>query len=125
MLTITDPLVLTLVRARLSQLSSGELFCGHSPKGSRSLLYDILNFLEIADNGFKWYSLRRGGATYFFSMHGSMDMCLYRGRWDHSRTAKIYITNGILALSEIEFSDRQRSLMNQGCAYLQTFIARH
>ena len=49
---------------------------------------------------FRPYSLRRGGATFWFAKHGSFDRLLVQGRWQAPRTARIYINSGLTALAE-------------------------
>ena len=50
------------------------------------------------------YSLRRGGATSFFQRTGLFDATMERGRWSARSTARIYITEGVAALSEMALS---------------------
>ena len=64
-LPIDDSLVLALCRRRKHQCSPGESFCGVTPHKARSLLAAALDVLGLAPFGYRWYSVRRGGATYF------------------------------------------------------------
>ena len=41
------------------------------------------------------YALRRGGATWHFGQFGSIDTTANLGRWEQSRTAKIYIQGAL------------------------------
>ena len=50
---------------------------------------------------FRPYSLRRGGSTFWFSKHGSLDRLLIAGRWQAARTARIYINEGLSVLAEL------------------------
>ena len=52
-----------------------------------------MDFLEL-----KPYSLRRGGATWFFEATGNLSLTLERGRWAHSNTAKTYLVSGLAAM---------------------------
>jgi hypothetical protein len=48
------------------------------------------------------FFLRRGGATFWFSKHGSLDRLLIHGRWQTPKTARIYINNGLATLAEMK-----------------------
>ena len=47
------------------------------------------------------YSLRRGGETAHFLQFGSLDKTVVRGRWQSTRTARLYVDEGIAALASI------------------------
>ena len=68
----------------------------------RSEFSRILTALELQEFQFRPYSLRRGGATFWFSKHGSMDRLLIQGRWQAPRTARIYINEGLATLAEMK-----------------------
>ena len=46
---------------------------------------------------FQPYSLRRGGATWHFAAGKSLDATIVRGRWQSSKTARIYIEDAVAA----------------------------
>ena len=106
--TIDDSFIAELCQRRLAQLSDHDLFIGHSPSVCRTKFHQLLALLQLQRFGFKWYSLRRGGATYNFGRHGNMGLTLQRGRWESSRTARIYITDGLQALNELTLTDDDR-----------------
>ena len=64
-----------------------------------------LKALKLEDFGFRPYSLRRGGATHWFSHHGSLDKLLIQGRWSAPKTAKLYINEGLALLAELRIPD--------------------
>ena len=74
----------------------------HSNNQWRKLFSNCLNTLGLESFEFRPYSLRRGGATSWFHKHGNMDRLLVLGRWQASRTAKIYINSGLAMLSELK-----------------------
>eukprot|EP00438_Fugacium_kawagutii_P009751 Skav227713 [mRNA] locus=C9067861:511:1566:+ [translate_table: standard] len=57
---------------------------------------------------FRPYSLRRGGATFWFTRHGSFDRLLVQGRWSAIKTAKIYINSGLATLAELRMPKELR-----------------
>ena len=54
---------------------------------------------------FRPYSLRRGGATWWFPKHQNLDRILVQGRWSALKTARIYLNEGLamLARTQIDF----------------------
>lgn len=61
----------------------------------------ILTALGLEKFQFRPYSLRRGGATFWFLKHGNLDRLLVQGRWQAPRTARIYINEGLAVLAEM------------------------
>ena len=63
--------------------------------------------LKLQEYAYRPYSLRRGGATFFFQHHGSFDRLLVQGRWGAAKTARIYLNDGLAQLSEISVPNSQ------------------
>ena len=70
-----------------------------SPGKWRGLFNESLCALGLEDYGFRPYSLRRGGATFWFSKHQSLDRILISGRWQTQKSARIYIHEGLSLLA--------------------------
>ena len=68
------------------------------------------------------YSLRRGGATWSFLQHGSMELVLLRGRWQSTQTARIYLQDAVAGLSDLQLSDEVRSRLRQHVLFLQGLV---
>lgn len=49
------------------------------------------DFFNLGPYNFVPYSIRRGGATYFYILFGSLDRVVTRGRWKDVNTARIYL----------------------------------
>lgn len=64
----------------------------------------ILSNLGFDTWDFRPYSLRRGGATHAFKLHGSFDKLLVQGRWQSSKTARLYLNEGLAVLAEMRLS---------------------
>ena len=75
----------------------------HTPQQLRLLLQQALLDVGLSLE-YKWYSLRRVGATAGFQARRSWDFCLSRGRWFHLRTAKKYINEGLALLGSCKLS---------------------
>lgn len=73
-----------------------------SPTKWRSLFSEAISSLGITEFGFRPYSLRRGGATWWFGKHHSLDQILVQGRWQAAKTARIYINEGLAILAELQ-----------------------
>ena len=50
------------------------------------------------------YSARRGGATWDFRSHGSLQATQDRGRWNSGRAARIYVNTGVADLAALNLS---------------------
>ena len=68
----------------------------------RRLFSECLSALGLEDFSFRPYSLRRGGATWWFQKHTSFDKLLVMGRWQASRTARIYLNEGLAMIAELK-----------------------
>ena len=91
---IDDAMLRRLLGVVLAGLPADARICPVGPPEFRRLFRGLLVLLGIADLGFTPYSLRRGGATEDFFIHGSLDRCLFRGRWNSLQTARLYIQTG-------------------------------
>ena len=72
-----------------------------SPGRWRQLFNEALSALQLTSFEFRPYSLRRGGATFWFTKHGSLDTILVQGRWQTPKTARIYLNEGLSVLAEL------------------------
>jgi len=81
-----------------------------NPASWRAKFNEALQALELMDFGFRPYSLRRGGATWWFARHHSLDKILLQGRWQAARTARIYINEGLSILAELSLPPSRPSL---------------
>ena len=70
----------------------------------RAQFSQSLNELGLSEFQFRPYSLRRGGATFWFQKHGSFDRLMVQGRWHAQKTARIYINSGVAALAEMRIN---------------------
>ena len=76
-----------------------------SPLKWRSLFSESLKSLGLTQYNFRPYSLRRGGATFWFQKHQNLDRILVQGRWLAHRTSRVYINEGLalMAKTQIDF----------------------
>ena len=76
----------------------------YHPGKWRLLFNEALKALHLTDFEFRPYSLRRGGATWWFSRHHSLDKLLVDGRWSAAKTARIYLNEGLSVLAQLKIS---------------------
>ena len=70
---------------------------------------------------FRPYSLRRGGATFWFQKHQNLDKILVQGRWQTQRSARIYLNEGLAVLSQLRVprdDPRVKPFMTVFCNFL-------
>lgn len=76
--------------------------CG-SPASWRARFAEGLSALGLQAFGFRPYSLRRGGATYWFGRHQNLDRLLIQGRWLTQKSARVYINEGLCILASLRY----------------------
>ena len=86
-----------------------------SPAKWRCLFNTCLQGIGIESVGFRPYSLRRGGATWWFAKHHSLDKLLIDGRWQAAKTARIYINEGLSVLTQINLPKNDPRLRPYWC----------
>ena len=77
-------------------------FLTEKPHVWRAKFSTCLDSLKLTQWDFRPYSLRRGGATFYFVKTGSLDRVLLLGRWTAVKTAKIYINSGLALQAELQ-----------------------
>ena len=91
---------------RWKQHVPAHTFLTSKPHQWRQTFNDCLEGLQVTQWNFRPYSLRRGGATFFFIKQGSLDRILLLGRWSAVRTARIYINSGLAMLNDLQIPSR-------------------
>eukprot|EP00435_Cladocopium_sp_Y103_P021060 s3166_g5.t1 len=107
---LTDPFVIALLRNFLRFHSPGDPLSKVSGGTQRKRLNDLLLGLHISFP-FRWYSVRRGGATHAYRTTNNLAAICVKGRWNSLKTARIYISDAVAQLTELQLSDsKMRSL---------------
>ena len=73
-----------------------------APHTWRKLFSQALQALGLDSWEFRPYSPRRGGATFWFGQHGSLDRILLQGQWMAAKTARVYLNEGLAVLTEMK-----------------------
>ena len=86
----------------------------------RSIFTALLAFFSLDANRLQLYSLRRGGASWDFMQHGSIDTTLERGRWQQARTAKIYVQTAVAEAHDLAIPPKTRRELQYFTRYIAT-----
>jgi len=73
----------------------------HAPHLWRKQFSDTLVGLGWSEFGFRPYSLRRGGATFWFGHHANFDRLLQLGRWQAIKSARVYLNDGLAMMASL------------------------
>ena len=92
--------------------SKQDLVWPRSRSEFRSAFKRLTAFFKLKDT-FRPYSLRRGGATEDFRVHGLMERSLLRGRWGSSFAARQYIQEGLSMLTKLSLSPHTLALLHR------------
>ena len=112
---LDDPLALETLRALLAIKKKQKLhqvpIWTKSNQAFRNEFAFHCNKFKLQTMNFRPYSLRRGGATHIFQVSGSMELALLKGRWQSTKVAKIYLSDGLSYLPGLTFSEETRRLL--------------
>ena len=108
---VRSPIAVRLLREALPLVGALEPVVGLAPHSFRRLFGAVLRAFTLQDYGYGVYSLRRGGATWDFLRHGSMEQTLLRGRWASTATARIYVQDAAAEIASLRLSAAQQSFL--------------
>ena len=106
--TLTVAVALQWLWAWKQSVKPQALFAS-STSAWRRLFSECLQALQLTLFEFRPYSLRRGGATWWFTKHGSFDKLMVAGRWQAAKTARIYLNESMAVLADMRLP--QKSLL--------------
>ena len=115
---IRSALAVQLLEAALQVAVPERPLIGLAPHRFRLLFRSILTALDLQGFNYSLYSLRRGGATWDFLRHGSMETTLLRGRWASTATARIYVQDAAAEVASLRLSEGQRACMRAAALLL-------
>ena len=120
---IRDPQAVSLLRFACQRCGrSTAPLIGMKPSAFRAWLKRSLRGLGLQALQLQPYSFRRGGATHRFQNGCPLPELLMQGRWENSRTARIYITEAALFLTSLALSPASSDLLRQYVQLLATFV---
>ena len=107
MVVIESLLACNILRQAVMAVPRSSLLLSVSPYRFRLLFRSLVSHFQLKGS-VGMYSLRRGGATFDFLLHKSMERTLLRGRWSSSSTARIYLQHTVASISELALTKIQR-----------------
>ena len=116
--SISDPVVGRFLARAMQGRGPEETLLRMSPLEFRRWFTSALQELGLAAFRFRPYSIRRGGATFDYQRGNDIASTCFRGRWGSSRTARIYVTDGLALLTSMHFSAAIRAQLQRFAAYL-------
>jgi integrase len=97
---IRDPSLIRMIRSLQANGRADAWFFAGSYKSFCTLLLDAAGSFGLEHPNLTPHSLRRGGATWHFSLFHSYDRTMSHGRWKQQKTAKGYIDEALAELGQ-------------------------
>lgn len=106
-------------------------FCAGKSRGERLLqrtqaefrrLFALLRDMFELDDRLLPYSLRRGGASWFFKKNGSMEQTLLRGRWAASKSARVYVMDATAEAVKLSLSAVSEQLLATAAKAIALYV---
>ena len=110
-----------LLRSFTAQRQPGDFILDLTPVDYRTVFAAAGQAIGLPST-IKPYSLRRGGATWHFRMHGSISLTMEIGRWKNQQTARTYVNTALMELTEMSFLNTP--LVADACGYFAAILAR-
>lgn len=107
MVVIESRAAVAILQDAIAGLAPDAFVVRRTPSKFREFFRMTCEAFGLADAGLKVYSLRRGGATWKFLEHGSMEKALLQGRWQSTATARIYIEDAAAASTALSLTEAQ------------------
>ena len=83
------------------------------PHAFRKRFQQLLARLGFPAQSYLPYSLRRGGATWYYQTTLNLDATMTRGRWACQKTCRIYVDTGTLQLAHLSWTPKQAKRVRQ------------
>jgi hypothetical protein len=116
-LIVESPLAVKMLSLALQGKLPGQPLLTMSPARFRAAFHHLKEFFSVTHN-LAPYSLRRGGATWDFLKHGSMERTLLKGRWQSNSSARIYLTDAVAAVALLTLTPQQESRLKYCARFL-------
>ena len=114
-----------LLSAILSDFGPDEELWPFSMAHFRNCFSGICSFFDLQPLGFVPYSIRRGGATFFYLKTNSLDAVMIRGRWREAATARIYLDDARATLVKMALPPCSKPLIRRFRRFLLDFLCRY
>ena len=108
---VNDQLLASLT-AHAAATAGGDSLLNLTANQFRRQLSLLLEVLQLEQEKFTGYSIRRGGASHAFATGQHFDQLLVTGRWQSVKTARQYLDSGRASLVQLQFSARSLQLIH-------------
>ena len=105
-----------------SVMGPDDFLIGGTYREKSLALIEAASFYGVVHDRLKPHGLRRGGATWFFSIHQSYDVTCAHGRWAHVPTCRIYIDQANIDLTRSELPALEKAKLKCACANLDSLL---
>lgn len=107
-----DDILVATLRSLLARSPPDKPLWRWSLTHFRNCFTSICNFFDLGALELVPYSLRRGGATFFYTQTNSLDSVMIRGRWKDQATARIYLDDARATLVRMGIPSSSRPLIS-------------
>ncbi|CAK0819938.1 unnamed protein product [Prorocentrum cordatum] len=126
MVVVDCPVAVGLVRRQWhDHAMPSDTISRRTPSQLRACLKKLLSFFRLDGFRLSWYSCRRGGATYDFMSHQSMETTIMRGRWGSATTAKLYIEQAVADIVQVTPAQEDDELIRHFACQLYRSICQY
>ena len=119
---IRDPLTMAALRALTKGKAAGDFLVGVSPHHFRKSWNQMKDFYNISHLKYLPYSLRRGGATWYFRQTGSFSRTMIRGRWQHLKTCRLYVAEAQTTLANLALPPTTQRMFAKALAFIRPHL---
>ena len=95
---------------------------GGTYKDKHTALTEAAAFFGLRHERLMPHGFRRGGATWYFSVHESYDMTCVHGRWAQVPACRLYVDQANVDLSRSVLSDLNRAHLHSACLNLDRLL---
>jgi len=124
MVVINSLLAVAWLRRACRRRSPSEPLLRRGADHFRKCFKLFLQAFALEDLLLNVYSLRRGGATWDFLSHQSMERTLLRGRWASTSSARVYLQDATAMVTHLRLDDSQVRLATSAAEILRSATAR-
>lgn len=117
MVVVESPLAVRALRAACHGRRAQEMFLFNGERFFRTLFTMLLDLFDI-EGLVTVYSLRRGGASWDFLQHQSLERTLLRGRWASTSSARIYLQDATAMVTHLRLSAAQKEAVDAAASLL-------
>lgn len=121
MVVVESQLAVRALLRACAQRRRSELLLYRGERFFRSFYNLLIDFFDL-QGLITVYSLRRGGASWDFLQHQSLERTLLRGRWSSTSSARIYLQDATAMVTHLALTPSQKDLARAAASRLITSL---